>query len=275
MTRNSALANSLLDRAAANKVCKAFGIRLVTNPQVVQLAHNGGFDALFIDLEHSSLSLDDAGHHCAAALHIGITPFVRVPYQCGNGFVQRVLDGGAMGVVFPHIHTAEDAIAAVSISKYPQPNGPVTNGTRSMTGQLPLFGLRPTPVATIVSETNARGSSVILMMETASSIANVDAIAAVPGVDVLLIGSNDLSIELGVPGAFRSAAFQDALRRVSAACRAHGRIFGLAGIYGDAELHRWTLGELGARFILGQQDSGFLAAGAKACVAELDAALSS
>lgn len=83
---------------------KAFGIRLVTNPAVVQLAKNGGFDALFVDLEHSTLSVNDASQICTAGLQIGITPFVRVPYQCGNGFVQRVLDGGAMGVVFPHIH---------------------------------------------------------------------------------------------------------------------------------------------------------------------------
>lgn len=83
---------------------QAFGIRLVTNPAIVQLARNGGFDALFIDLEHSTLSIDDASQLCAAGLQLGITPFVRVPYQCGNGFVQRVLDSGAMGVVFPHIH---------------------------------------------------------------------------------------------------------------------------------------------------------------------------
>lgn len=83
---------------------QAFGIRLVTNPAVVQLARNGGFDAIFIDLEHSTLSIDDASQHCTAALQTGLTPFVRVPHQCGNGFVQRVLDGGAMGVVFPHVH---------------------------------------------------------------------------------------------------------------------------------------------------------------------------
>lgn len=84
---------------------QAFGIRLVTNPAIVQLAQNAGYDALFIDLEHSTLSINDASQHCTAALPIGITPFVRVPYQCGNGFTQKVLDGGAMGVVFPHIHT--------------------------------------------------------------------------------------------------------------------------------------------------------------------------
>ena len=71
---------------------------------MVQLAKNSGFDSLFIDLEHSTLSINDASYLCMAGLQIGITPFVRVPYQCGNGFVQRVLDGGAMGVVFPHIH---------------------------------------------------------------------------------------------------------------------------------------------------------------------------
>ncbi|KAF6818239.1 HpcH/HpaI aldolase [Colletotrichum musicola] len=257
--------NNLLVKAAADKLCKAFGIRLVTNSAVVQLAQNGGFDALFIDLEHSSLSIDDAGRHCAAGLQLGITPFVRVPHHCGNGFVQRVLDGGAMGVVFPHIHDSDDAKAAVAISKY----SPL--GIRSMTGQLPLFNLRPTPVGTIVFETNATGSSVILMIETRRSVEQVDSIAAVDGVDVLLIGSNDLTIELGEPGDFASAKYRGALEAVSAACRKHGKIFGLAGVYDSPEIQAWGFRELGARFILGQQDSGLLASGTKGCVAAVDA----
>jgi 2-keto-3-deoxy-L-rhamnonate aldolase RhmA len=85
---------------------QAFGVRLVTNPQVVQLAKNAGFDSLFIDLEHSSLSVDDASKLCCAGLSLGTTPFVRVPHQSGNGFVQKVLDGGAMGVIFPHVQSA-------------------------------------------------------------------------------------------------------------------------------------------------------------------------
>lgn len=75
----------------------------MSDPQVVQLAKNAGYDSVFIELEHSTLSLYDAGNLSSAALSIGITPFVRVPYQCGNGFVQRVMDAGAMGVIFPHI----------------------------------------------------------------------------------------------------------------------------------------------------------------------------
>ena len=98
--------NNLHVCMSSNKLCKAFSIKLSTNAQVVQLARNAGFDALFIDLEHAWLSLADASNLCNVGLLAGITPFVRVPHQCGNGFVQRVLDGGAMGIIFPHIHSA-------------------------------------------------------------------------------------------------------------------------------------------------------------------------
>jgi len=98
--------NNIQSVAGANQLCKAFGIKISTNAQVVLLARNAGFDSLFIDLEHSWLTLSDASNLCNTALLAGITPFVRVPHQCGNGFVQRVLDGGAMGVIFPHVHSA-------------------------------------------------------------------------------------------------------------------------------------------------------------------------
>ncbi|CAG9989375.1 unnamed protein product [Clonostachys byssicola] len=258
--------NSLQTLVARGGVCKVFGIRLVTNPAIVQLAQNSGFDALFIEIEHSSLSINEVNQLCAAALQIGITPFVRVPYQCGNGFVQRILDGGAMGVVFPHIHNKGDAEAAVQICKYPP------QGCRSMTGQLPLFSLKPTPTSRVISETNAQGSSVILMIETKESVEKIDEIAAVTGVEVLLIGSNDLSIELGCAGQFQDEAFRSALAAVSAACQKHGKVFGLAGIYDAPELQSWAINTLSAGFILCQQDSGILAGGGKKC-AEAVAAL--
>lgn len=83
----------------------------------MQLAKNASFDALFIDLEHSTLSLEDAGNLCRSGLQLGITPFVRVPWKCGDGFVQRVLDGGAMGVVFPHIHSQSQFVYRAAHSK--------------------------------------------------------------------------------------------------------------------------------------------------------------
>ncbi len=85
---------------------QAFGVRLVTDPLIARMGKNAGFDSLFIDLEHSTLSIADAGNISSAALSIGITPFVRVPFQCGNGYVQKIMDAGAMGVVFPHVSSS-------------------------------------------------------------------------------------------------------------------------------------------------------------------------
>lgn len=103
-------ANNLLESTASNQLCKAFGIKVSSSTHIVQLAKNAGFDSLFIDLEHAWLSLDQMTSLCHVGLLTGITPFVRVPHRCGNGFVQRVLDGGAMGVIFPHIHSAGELL---------------------------------------------------------------------------------------------------------------------------------------------------------------------
>ncbi|RGP63942.1 transcriptional regulatory [Fusarium sporotrichioides] len=196
---------------------------------------------------------------------MGITPFVRVPHQCGNGFVQKVLDGGAMGVIFPHITNAKEAKDAVSISKYPP------QGCRSMTGQLPVISLKTFPQPQVIRETNASGSTVFVMIENASAVENVDDIAAVEGVDVVLVGSNDLAIELGIPGEFRHETFRHVLTRISEACKKHGKIMGLAGIYDQPDIHDWAIHKLGVRFLLCQQDSGLIAGGAAKCLAGVEA----
>ncbi|MDE9440040.1 hypothetical protein EWS82_13265, partial [Staphylococcus xylosus] len=88
---------------------------------------------------------------------------------------------------------------------------------------------------------NISASSVIVMIETKDAVENVDEIAAVEGVDVLLVGSNDLSIELGVPGGFQTPAFRSALESVSKACRRHGKTMGLAGLYDNYEIQNWAI----------------------------------
>ncbi|KAF5640428.1 2 4-dihydroxyhept-2-ene-1 7-dioic acid aldolase [Fusarium sp. NRRL 52700] len=168
--------NSLNTKITNWQLCKALGIRLVTNPQVVQLAKNAKFDSVFIDLEHSTLFLDDAGRLYGAGLALGIMPFVRVSHQCGNGFVQKILDG-----------------------------------CRSTTGQL-VMSLRPYPQAEVICETNEHASTVFVMIENKKAVENVEEIAAVEGVDVVIVGSNDFSD-------FRSDTFREALASVSRTCR--------------------------------------------------------
>jgi len=151
----------------------------------------------------------------------------------------------------------------VNTSKYP----PV--GSRSMTGQLPFFSLKTTPTGQVIDEINSIASSVILMMENKEAIDNVNEIAAVEGADVLLVGSNDLAIDLGVPGGFQTPIFRSALEKISRACREHGKIMGLAGIYDNYEIQNWAINTLGVRFMLCQQDSGLIASGAVKCLQEL------
>ncbi|RSL64790.1 hypothetical protein CEP54_004590 [Fusarium duplospermum] len=252
--------NNLLRCVTRKEVCKSFGIKLSTSPQIVQTARHAGFDSLFIDLEHAWLTLAEASNLCNVGHLAGITPFVRVPHQCGNGFVQRVLDGGAMGVIFPHIESADEAKAAVRISKYPP------HGCRSMTGAMPLFNMRPTPLKEAIEFGNNSGSTVFAMIESKNAVNNSEEIAAVEGVDVLLIGSFDLTIDLGVGGNWDSKEYRTSVEKVSQVCRKHNKIFGVAGIYDNPTLHEWFINTLGARFMLVQQDLSLIAGGGQKAV---------
>lgn len=138
-----------------------------------------------------------------------------------------------------------------------------------MTGQLPFFSLKATPTGQVINEINAIASSVIVMIETKDAIDNVNEIAAVEGADVLLVGSNDLAIDLGVPGGFQTPVFRSALEKISQACRQHGKIMGLAGIYDNAQIQDWAINTLGVRFMLCQQDTGLIANGTVECLQKL------
>jgi 2-keto-3-deoxy-L-rhamnonate aldolase RhmA len=236
-------------------------LRLVTNPLVVHFAKNAGFDVVWVEMEHSTYSIAEACVLASAAMMAGLTPIVRVPYECGMGYVQRVLDSGAMAVVFPHIITATDAETAVQMCKFPP------QGRRSLWLQQAAAGLRTSmPMQTMADDVNARASTVGMMIEAVDSIPNVDAIAAVEGVDMLIVGCIDLSADMGVPGMTNGKEFRAALEAVSAACRRHNKIFGLAGNYKDRGFLDWVINTLGARLVLGHVDSNLISVGAEDCV---------
>lgn len=152
----------------------------------------------------------------------------------------------------------------MAISKYPP------QGCRSITGQLPTLSLKSFPQLDVIRETNEHASSVFVMIENEGAVERVEEIAAVEGVDVILIGSNDLAIELGAPADFRSDKFRQALTRVSKACKKNGKVMGLAGIYNTPDIHDWAIHTLGVRFMLCQQDSGLIAGAATQCLAAIE-----
>ena len=98
------------------------------------------------------------------------------------------------------------------------------------------------------------------MLETPTAIANAEEIASVPGVDVLLIGTNDLCAEMGIHGDFGNERVAEAYRTMIAGARKHGKFPGMAGVYNETLMPRYI--EMGARFVLSGQDAAFMAAGA-------------
>jgi 2-keto-3-deoxy-L-rhamnonate aldolase RhmA len=207
-----------------------------------------GFDWLFLDMEHGVMALEACAQISTAALDAGIAPIARVP----NGeyaIATRALDNGALGIVMPHVDTAIEAKEVVNRLKYP----PV--GHRSMGGIGPHYGLRSASSGEAASALNAANLTIV-MLETPTAIR----IAAVPGVDVLLIGTNDLCAEIGIHGDFGNEKVAEAYKAMIAACRQHNKFPGMAGVYNEQIMPRYV--EMGARFILAGQDAQFLNAGA-------------
>ncbi|KAE9382228.1 Pyruvate/Phosphoenolpyruvate kinase [Stipitochalara longipes BDJ] len=247
------LQNNLLQRVAQGRLCTAVGIKVVTSNEVIHLAKAAGYDSVFIDLEHSTFSIKNVSRLCSTALLSKITPFVRVPYRCGDGFVQRVLDGGAMGIVFPHISTVEEARAAVAITKFPP------KGKRSLTAALPQFDFQRIGAKDVIQQLDNTGSTVLIMVETLECVENIDAIAAIEVVDVLLLGANDLSLEFGILGEWEHPKFQRALETIATAAHRAGKIFGITGLYTRPDICKHAVRNLGAKYVLGHLDIGLLA----------------
>lgn len=229
------------------------GLRQARTVDIGPIARTAGYDWLFIDMEHNSMDVDMAAQIAAAALPAGITPIVRVPGH-QHFHATRLLDNGAQGIVVPHVDTAEQAAAAVSHCRFPPA------GHRSVPGGLPQLSFASLPLADTIAAVND-ATLVVVMLESPQALENADAIAATPGVDVLLIGGSDLSAELGIPGELGHARIGEAVSRVVSACRRHGKFAGLGGVYDHALMQRYIA--LGPQFILSGSDLSFLMAGAR------------
>jgi 2-keto-3-deoxy-L-rhamnonate aldolase RhmA len=245
--------NHALRQLRAGKLAIGLGLQQARTVGISQIAKTAGFDWLFIDGEHSSIDPDTAAQIAAASLAVGITPVVRVA-GLEHWHASRMLDNGAQGIVAPHVDTPEEARRVANACRYP----PI--GKRSMGGGLQQVGFAAMPVGEVARVVNEE-TLVVVMIESAQAVENCDAIAAVPGVDALLIGTNDFCFELGIPGKFDDPKVEDAYRKVVAACKKAGIHPGMGGVY-DPKLMEKYIG-YGMRLILSGGDISFLMAGAK------------
>jgi 4-hydroxy-2-oxoheptanedioate aldolase len=257
------LKNAARERLDAGEMALGIILRQARTVDIAPAMKACGFDWLFLDLEHNSMNLDTAVQIAVSALGAGIAPIARVP--AGQLWMAtRFLDGGGLGIVAPHVDTPEEAQEIAKALRYP----PL--GHRSVAGGLPHFGYRKLGLADTCNGINA-ATLVIVILETPKAISNADAIAAVPGIDSLLIGTNDLAMELGIPGGFGDERIVAAYQNVCDACRKHGKFAGVGGISDDALLRRYI--QMGVRVVLPGSDLSFLQAAATERAATMRACL--
>ncbi|SEK17303.1 MULTISPECIES: aldolase/citrate lyase family protein [unclassified Variovorax] len=214
--------NPVMERLARRQPVTALGVRSARTAEIARLAKSTNHHAVWIDLEHSTMPIDVAGAICSTAQDVGLVPFVRVPER-EFGVIGRLLDSGAAGIIMPRIETAEQAADAVAACRFPP------EGHRSAIATLPQFGHRRMPPAHLYEAAN-RSTIVKLLVESPRGIENIEAIARVEGVDLVGIGSNDLSAELGVVGPSVHRLMREAHDAALAACARANKPLVIGGV---------------------------------------------
>ncbi|MFD1721487.1 HpcH/HpaI aldolase family protein [Amnibacterium endophyticum] len=215
---------------------------LLGEPRTAAALEHAGFDWVLLDQQHGHFD-DRAVRETFEHRGTPRVPMLVRPRANAADLIGRALDDGADGVVVPLVDGADQAEAAVAATRYP-PRGGRSYG--------PLPHLEPAP--------DAPAPFVGVMVETAAGLADVDAIARTPDLDLVLVGPFDLSLSLGttVDELLADDAPDAPLRRVIAACRAAGV---RAGAFGATEPRARRLVELGFDFVVAALDTSVLAAG--------------
>ncbi|MBX7168004.1 MAG: aldolase [Pirellulales bacterium] len=209
----------------------------LSDPSVYEMASLMGFDCLWLDLEHHSHTVDMAGQLMRAA-RVGAADVMARPGKGEFMRMCRLLELGAQGILYPRCETAAEAAEVVRWCKF----GPL--GTRGIDGASP-DNYCALPIAEYIRAANAQ-TFVAIQIEDPIAVENVEAIARVPGVDVLFIGTADLSILSGIPGEFEHPRLWEQIERVAAAAKSAGIHWGTPSFSLE---HAQRLMKLGARFI--------------------------
>jgi 2-keto-3-deoxy-L-rhamnonate aldolase RhmA len=205
----------------------------IPNTTTARIMAHLGFDWLLIDMEHSAHNPALMADMVATIADAGTSaPFVRVPFNEVEWF-KWALDAGAWGIIVPMVNTREEAERAVSWSKYPP------EGTRSIGGQLAQYAFGTTDRAIYAQAANDE-IMVIVQIESATALQNLDEILSVPGLDVAFVGPNDLHASIGLVPSTEGAEpeFMAELERVKATAQKYRVASGIMSSSGPATLER-------------------------------------
>ena len=243
--------NALKARLAASQD-PCFGTWISLSSSVAVDALRGlGFEWFMIDTEHSPVNPETLAAMVAILGTGNPTPLVRVG-DVNQYLIKQALDAGAQGILVPLVNTAKQAEAVVSFAKYP-PAGVrgAASAAASRFGQDLAAYLRSANAETLVG----------VQIETQEALDHLEEIASVPGVDILFVGPQDLTLNLGLMDDRKNPKVREAMRKVVEACQRHGKVPGTLVIDAD---EKQAAVDIGFRFISLSSDVRFLLTGAKA-----------
>jgi 2-dehydro-3-deoxyglucarate aldolase/4-hydroxy-2-oxoheptanedioate aldolase len=227
----------------------------LASPGSAELLGRAGYDWVVVDMEHGYTTESELLAHLTAIEGSGSVALVR-PQSGERLRIGRALDMGAAGIVVPRLDTADQVREAVTFLRYP-PAG--QRGVALLTRGARLGTVNHAGVAALNADIVG-----IVQIESPSALDASEELAAIDGVDVLFVGPADLSHSLGIPGQFANPTYQDALRKVVAACRKHGKAPGIL-LYDHASFRPHL--DLGYTFVGLGADISFVNEGAKAALA--------
>jgi 4-hydroxy-2-oxoheptanedioate aldolase len=249
---------TLKERIQAGEVVNGCWLNLgsVVSAEIVARA---GFDWVLIDLEHGGAGNDVTMFQQLQVISASSSvPIVRTD-ELSRGKVQRILDAGASGIMFPQIQSVEEAAHAAKMMYYPP------RGVRGMAKMIRATGFgRNTNDYVVSLERNIIN---VIQVETVNAVKQIDAIAATPGVDVLFVGPSDLSLALGVFGQLDHPTYQQAIKDVAQAARKHGKAAGV--LLWDPSKEFDMYHQLGFRFLACGADGSFVVKGADEMIKNL------
>jgi 2-keto-3-deoxy-L-rhamnonate aldolase RhmA len=233
----------------------------LNNVEVAAFGAGLGFDFLWMEMEHAPISLETLRNTVLATRGLPAVPFARTPVN-ELWTAKRLLDAGVLGVIFPFTRTADLARQAVAACRYP-PGGLRGSGADLAQSRWPApegyydFADNNVMVVTVVEDTVA--------------LENIDEIAATPGIDVIFIGTSDLSFSLGLRGRQEEPQLEEAVARIVKAAKRHGKILGRPG-RNPVEIKRFQ--EQGFLFFMTGTELDLMAAGAQSLLGPLGRARS-
>ncbi len=234
------------------------------DPAVVEMIALAGFDFAVIELEHSVIGLETLQNHLRAAGAHDMAMMVRVPSHDPK-LILRVLDSGADGILVPHVGSAGAARQVAEAVRYP----PL--GHRGMGGgaRSALYGAHGLSGVRELTERLNQDTVLAIMVEDASAVESIEAIAATPGIDIIHVGPSDLSASMGLVGTKDHPRLVAAIEHVQRACKKAGVKLGMPVDHGAYSRSAQELRAHGAWLLTCGTETAYLLQGFRAAVARM------